>query len=129
MGMLDLHIEGTNKTPTIIFHENKHLLEIHGDSIVEDPYEFYMPLFHWLEIAEENPLNELTVDFKIEYFNTSSSKCILDILKRMEGLKLNKNTDVTINWYYEIDDEDMLDIGKEFQQMLKVPFKLFGYVE
>jgi hypothetical protein len=125
--MYNLSIEGTKNTPTINFDASMKVLEIYGDSIPEDPYEFYMPLFHWLEIVEDNPLKKLTVDVKLEYFNTSSSKCILDILKRFEEIHNNKNTEVTINWYYMTNDEDMGDIGEEYMNMLKLPFNLLTY--
>ena len=127
--MLDFHIEGTEKTPTIRFDNTKSALFIQGKSLGENPYQFYMPLFHWMEIFEENPLAKLDVIVNLEYFNTSSSKVLLDIYKRLEEIHLKKKSEITIKWYYDEQDDDMRDIGKEYNKMLKLPFKLYGITQ
>ncbi len=66
----------------------------------------------------------------MEYFNTSSSKCILDVFKKLENVfKKNNEEGVTINWYYEEDDEDMLEAGEDYQSILKIPFKMIELEE
>ena len=61
---------------------------------------------------------------QLEYFNTSSSKCILDVFKKLENLHNKSVAEVIINWYYEEDDEDMLEAGEDYQSILKLPFKM-----
>ena len=61
---------------------------------------------------------------QLEYFNTSSSKCILDVFKKLENLHNKSVAEVVINWYYEEDDEDMLEAGEDYQSILKLPFKM-----
>ncbi len=68
------------------------------------------------------------VSIQLEYFNTSSSKCILDVFKKLENLKKGKS-DVVINWYYEEDDEDMLEAGEDYESIIKVPFKMIEIVD
>ncbi len=63
------------------------------------------------------------MNVQLEYFNTSSSKCILDVFKRLESI-VNNGHDVIINWHYEEDDEDMLEAGEDYQSIIKVPFKM-----
>jgi hypothetical protein len=60
---------------------------------------------------------------KLEYFNTSSSKCILDFFKKLEGIN-GKNTDVTVNWHFEEDDEDMEEAGEDYGAILNLSFKM-----
>ena len=89
-------IEGTPKTPTVKFDANEGVFEIKGRSIPENSVEFYKPLVDWLDRYKESPLLKTVVDIRLEYFNTSSSKCILDIFKRLENIHKAKN-EVEIN--------------------------------
>ncbi len=120
--------EGTEKTPTVCFDGEKGIIEIKGRSIPENSIEFYKPLIDWLGEYEKEPLKETTVNIKLEYFNTSSSKCILDIFKRLELVK-RKNLDVTINWFYEEDDDDMFEAGEDYQSIISIPFKMIEIEE
>lgn len=123
-----LSIEGTPKTPTVSFDTNKGFLEIKGRSIPENSIEFYKSLVDLLEKYAGQPQPDTNVNIQLEYFNTSSSKCILDVFKKLEGI--NKNgSKVTINWYYEEDDEDMLEAGEDYQAIINVPFKMVQVVD
>ena len=62
-------------------------------------------------------------NIQLEYFNTSSSKCILDVFKKLEAINKGGSA-VVINWYYEEDDEDMLEAGEDYQAIISVPFKM-----
>jgi len=116
-------IEGTPKTPTINFDMNTGMLEIKGRSIPENSIEFYKPLVEHLERYAQKPLASTSVNIQLEYFNTSSSKCILDVFKKLETIAKGGNQ-ITINWYYEQDDEDMLEAGEDYQAIINVPFKM-----
>lgn len=121
--METISIEGTPKTPTIKFDTGNGFLEIKGRSIPENSIEFYKPLVDWLEKYAAKPQPATNVNIQLEYFNTSSSKCILDVFKKLEAI--NKGgSNVVINWYYEEDDEDMLEAGEDYQAIINVPFKM-----
>ena len=100
--------EGTPKTPYVRFDGEKGIIEIKGRSIPENSIEFYKPLIDWLEEYGLVGKDETAVNVQLEYFNTSSSKCILDIFKKLEVL-FKKGAKVEVNWYYEEDDEDMFE--------------------
>lgn len=121
--MESLKIEGTPKTPTINFNASSGILEVKGRSIPENSIEFYKPLIDWLDEYLSGPAKQTTVNIQLEYFNTSSSKCILDVFKKLEGIYKAGN-EVMINWHYEEDDEDMLEAGEDYQSIIKVPFKM-----
>jgi hypothetical protein len=121
--MEPISIEGTAKTPTIKFEYEKGFLEIKGRSIPENSIEFYKPLIDWLDKYSTSPQNNTNVNIQLEYFNTSSSKCILDVFKKLESIH-NKGSQIVINWYYEEDDEDMLEAGEDYQAIINVPFKM-----
>jgi hypothetical protein len=121
-------IEGTPKTPTVRFDSQQGIFEIRGRSIPENSVEFYKPIIDWLEDYKGAPLQKTVVDVKLEYFNTSSSKCILDVFKKLEAIHKEKNA-VEVNWYYEEDDEDMLEAGEDYESIIRVPFKMIEIVE
>ncbi|MDA3866133.1 MAG: DUF1987 domain-containing protein [Salinivirgaceae bacterium] len=123
-----IKIEGTPKTPTVIFDSEKGSIEIKGRSIPENSIEFYKPLVDWLEGYIKNPKELTQVNIQLEYFNTSSSKCILDVFKKLESIYKGGN-EVVINWHYEEDDEDMLEAGEDYQSIIKVPFKMMEIEE
>jgi hypothetical protein len=123
--MKDLVIKGEAKTPTINFNFGSGELLISGRSIPENSVEFYEPVISWLDDYKSSNGGALKTDIKLEYFNTSSSKCILDLFKKLEELK-EVGKDIAINWFYEEDDEDMEEAGQDFQAIINVPMKLIA---
>lgn len=121
-------LEGTAKTPTVKFDAANGVFEIKGRSIPENSIEFYKPLVDWLDEYAKGPREQTQVNVQLEYFNTSSSKCILDVFKKLETIHKGKN-EVLINWYYEEDDEDMLEAGEDYESIIRVPFKMIEITE
>lgn len=117
-----LNLEGTEDTPKIILDKNNGIFEISGRSLPEDSAEFFQPVLDWLDEYKEaaNPATEFV--FKLEYFNTASSKLILDVLSNLEDIE---NT--TIIWYFHEDDEDMEEAGEEFSELVELPFEFKTY--
>jgi hypothetical protein len=126
--MEPIQIAGTPKTPTVIFDSEKGILEIKGRSIPENAIEFYKPLVDWLDDYAKTPQKQTDVNIQLEYFNTSSSKCILDVFKKLEAVRKDDNK-VTVKWYYEEDDEDMLEAGEDYQSILKIDFEMIEIEE
>jgi hypothetical protein len=126
--MEPLLIEGTAKTPNVKFEADQGFIEIKGRSIPENSIEFYKPLVDWLEDYSKTPAALTKVNIQLEYFNTSSSKCILDVFKKLEAIYKAKN-EVIINWHYEEDDEDMLEAGEDYESIIRVPFKMIEIVD
>ncbi|HBX50636.1 MAG: nuclear pore complex subunit [Bacteroidetes bacterium GWF2_33_38] len=121
-------IEGTPKTPTVNLNPTTGKVEIKGRSIPENSIEFYKPVVDWLESYSASPTKLTEVNVQLEYFNTSSSKCILDVFKKLEAIHKSGN-EVIINWYYEEDDEDMLEAGEDYQSIIRIPFKMIEIEE
>lgn len=123
-----LILEATSKTPQVQFDPISGKLELRGRSIPENSIEFYKTLNNWIDQYGAAPVADTVVDIKLEYFNTSSSKCILDLLKKMERLN-GESTSVYINWYFEEDDEAMEEAGEDYQAIIKLPFKIIEVEE
>ncbi len=118
-----LVIEGTPKTPTIHFDADTGLLEVKGRSIPENSIDFYKPLIEWIDHYGRAPKSKTALHVQLEYFNTSSSKCILDVFKKLEAIRVAGN-EVTVLWHYEQDDEDMLEAGEDYAGIINVPFRM-----
>lgn len=112
-----LKLEGTADTPTIILDKANGIFEISGRSLPEDSVEFYKPVLEWIANYAKAPNDCTFFSFKLEYFNTSSSKLILDVLSALEGIE-----GIRIDWCYQEEDEDMEEAGKEFSELVEIPF-------
>jgi len=121
--------QGSQKTPTINFDSESGKIEMKGRSIPENAIEFYKPLVAWLDEYANTAQGLTEANIQLEYFNTSSSKCILDVFKKLETINQKDGSEVIINWYYEEDDEDMLEAGEDYQSILKIPFKMIEMEE
>ncbi len=113
-----LNLEGTADTPKIILDKEKNIFEISGRSLPEDSAEFYRPVIEWISRYAEQPNAMTEFMFKLDYFNTASSKLILDVLSNLEDIEGMK-----ILWCYPEGDEDLEEAGKEFSELVELPFE------
>ena len=117
-----LNLEGGEDTPRIVLDKNNGIMEISGRSLPEDSTEFYKPVLDWIEAYANDPNPATTFVFKLEYFNTASSKLILDVLYALEDIK-----GVKVRWYFNEEDEDMEEAGQEFSELVEIPFEFVTY--
>lgn len=120
--MENINIDHTDETPKVIFDRDQPLFELSGKSLPEDVSQFYNQLLEWLDAYAEDPLPDTVFDFKMDYFNTASSKMILDILLKLEEIHEEEKSKVLINWHYLEEDEDMEEAGEEYADMVEIPF-------
>ena len=123
MTMNKLFIPQTSKTPSISFDADSGQLVIEGRSIPEDAVGFYRPVMQWLNHYLQEPSDYTELVVKLEYFNTSSSKCLIDIFRKVEKLHA-RGKEATGAWYYEETDEDMKESGEDFQDLVSMPVAL-----
>ena len=126
--MEPLLLEGSPKTPHVNFDPSTGLLELKGRSIPENSIDFYKPLIDWIDKYGRQPASKTALHVQLEYFNTSSSKCILDVFKKLEPIRAGGN-EVTVLWHYEADDEDMLEAGEDYSGIINIPFKMIQIAE
>lgn len=120
--MNDLLVEGTAKTPFINFKFDQGTLEISGRSIPENSIEFYQSVYSWIEAYAKQPKPTTIVKIQLEYFNTSSSKCVLDVFRKLEMLQKSGKSEVKVMWMYEEEDEDMMEAGDDYKAIVNLPF-------
>ncbi len=124
--MRAIYIETTDDTPKVILDKDKNQFEFSGKSLPHNPSKFYYPIIDWIVEygAEPNPRTE--VYFRMDYFNTASSKMILDIFEKLEAIHKGGH-EVEIFWYHDEDDVDMEEAGEEYSEIVEVPITLRTY--
>ena len=115
-------IDPTSATPYVKLDTAAELFEIKGRSNPEVSINFYKPIYDYLEnIQFQRSEGDFTANFALEFFNSSSTKCLLGILKRLANFQ-EKGKTVLVNWYYEEDDEDVLEIGEDLSYFVDIEF-------
>jgi len=118
--MLDLRIEATKTTPFVMIDSDAGEIEIKGKSTPESAINFYFPLIEKVKKLFDDKTS-VTVNIALEYFNTSSSKCVFDLFRTLKKMEA-EGKEVLINWHYEEDDEDMLETGEDYEDILQLKF-------
>jgi hypothetical protein len=126
--MEKLELKGSPKTPDILLDGDSGQIKLTGRSIPENSIEFFDPIYLWIDTYCESPCSETVLDVRLEYFNTSSSKCLLDIFKKFEKINGNRSH-VRVNWYFERYDEDMAEAGEDYQAIVDLPFDIIEVEE
>ena len=121
--MQKLNRDATKHTPLVHFDSDSGLLELRGGSIPEDTHKFYEPLIDWIEEYSIAPQAKTIFDIHLAYFNTSSSKQILELFRRLELIH-KSGCEVLVRWFYESEEEDMLEAGQDYQSIAKIPFEM-----
>jgi hypothetical protein len=126
--MRKLIIDKTTSSPKVILDPESKVFEISGESRPPDVQEFYGQILTWLDdfgtytIRSDESKVPVIFNFNFEYFNSSSGKFILDICKILASLR-SKEINIIVNWHFEKDDTDMLEVGKEMSRIVKFPFE------
>lgn len=121
--MEHLQLEATPTSAYVNFNPTTGKIEMSGRSVPENPLEFFNPLTSWLETYRKEVAQPLSFDVKLEYFNTSSSKCLLDVFKKIL-LMHRAGIQTEIIWWCEEFDDDMVEAGEDYKEMLNMPFNI-----
>lgn len=125
--METLSILGTEDTPTVVLNYESGEFIISGRSLPEDVTSFYKPVLDWLDEFSNNPKDGAKFHFKLEYFNTASSKILLDVFMKIEEISEDTGKAFSIAWYYQDSDTDMQEAGEEYSELVTVPFEYIVY--
>ncbi|MBF0572249.1 MAG: DUF1987 domain-containing protein [Desulfamplus sp.] len=126
--MEHLIIEASKSTPAIHFDPEQHLLSIKGQSYPENSSKFYTPVFAWLKEYLALPyLKNIIIDIEMSYFNSSSSKILMNIFEMLDE-SAEDGKSVVINWLYQEDDDTSLECGEEFKEDISTNV-IFNLVE
>lgn len=117
--MENLRIEQTNKSPEVVLSVDNSSALFKGRSIHSDSFLFYEPIIKWFSEYNNDTLD---VDFIFDHINTSTNKCILQIILNL-GKRADEGKDITICWHYDENDDDMLETGEELEILSNIKFE------
>lgn len=120
--MKKLYIEARKKTPLVDFNPYSGVFRLKGRSIPENTYEFYTVVMRWLDEYLKEPVERSVLNFELDYFNTSSSKFLLEIFKKLKTLD-TAGSKFSVRWHYENGDEEMMETGRDFMELLGLNFE------
>lgn len=122
---MPLNVTGTEDTPEIVFSREDSALSIKGSSFPENTYDFYQPIFSWVnEFLGSGEFRSLKVNMDLNYYNSSSSKVFMNLFHLLDD-HLRTGKSLVVNWYYDPDDQDSLEEGEDFGAGLEsLPFNL-----
>ncbi len=118
-----INIKATDETPEVTLNAANHTFLIAGRSLPEDVTAFYDPIVSWLSVYIQEPNDITEFVFRMDYFNTASSKMILDVILKLEHL-VESGHNAVVKWCYREDDEDMEEAGEEYADIVEVPFRM-----
>jgi hypothetical protein len=120
-----LHINATTDTPKIYLDSSSGTFEIADRCFPEDAIGFFSSTIEWIKSYVKEPNLSTHFNFKLEYFNTSSSKQIFKILLLLE--ELSKKNEVIISWHYSKEDSDMRSSGERYSKLLQFHFNMVEF--
>ena len=122
--MARINIPRTDRTPDVLFDTDSGIIEMKGCSIHENADGFFMPLLDMMEEYIRKPAPTTRVVLNLSYFNSSSSKYILDLLKLLDEVHAAGLGTVTMEWHHDQDDLDMAEAGQDYKALLDMPVTL-----
>jgi hypothetical protein len=117
--MEELILKAKKDTPHIICRDGK--ISMQGNSILSDPKAFFLPVSQWVEEYVTTKPKTTEVELNFDYVDTASVQSIFSILKILKKIPGYENR-VVVNWYYEFDDPELLEVGEIMQTRLNLNF-------
>jgi hypothetical protein len=123
--MEELIIQPTGKSMKIELRKGD--LHFSGCSITNDPKAFFSPVMKWVEDYSRDPAPETVVHIKFEYIDSASVKSFYEILKELKNS--TRNQKLLVNWHYDYEDPEILELGEIIQSKLNTDFRFIEYTE
>lgn len=115
--------------PHVEFNVETGYCLIEGESFLEDTYRFYSRLNDWVDAYFSEGKKTLDFNMKFAYFNTSSSKAVLELLLKLKK-HIDRGHEITVKWHYpEPDHNDMLEEGEDFADDTDLAIEFVPYEE
>lgn len=121
--MDNLTFEKSKNTLGVNFDASSGILVLAGSSFPENASDFFDPIIKWIQNYMLEVTGKVTLNFHFDYLNSSSIKYVSDIIEKME-LYGKSGGEVTINWYYDENDEDILEMGEDLKSDVSLQFNL-----
>ncbi|NOR80526.1 MAG: DUF1987 domain-containing protein [Methyloprofundus sp.] len=124
--MKNLTKEATRETLKVDCDVQTGIISLEGISYPQDSAEFFEPISDWLSLYINEVASAIILNVKVSYLNSSSTKFLFEIIDKMEEYFI-QGGEVSVNWYYVEDDEDIKEAGLEFKEDMRLPFEVISY--
>jgi len=109
------YISASPTSPEIDFRFDQHTLSIKGESYPENAALFYGPVIEQVRTYLAGcGQADITVNVSLAYFNSSSTKMLFTLFEALNQAAMDGSA-VRLNWYYDEDDDTILEFGQELQ--------------
>jgi hypothetical protein len=122
------HIDRTETSPQIDMDLDQGVLDFIGRSLPHNSEQFYSRVYRWIEEYLQEPKVETTVNMRLDYLDTSSSKHLYNIFQKLDAVS-ERGQHVQVNWHFETGDEEMAETGKDYQSLFKLDFNFIEVPE
>jgi hypothetical protein len=113
-----LEREKTKTSPYVLIDEERAYMRFEGESYLEDVINFFREIDEWLDGYLASDFTDFTFDCAMEYFNSSTTKLLYNILRQMDNYAPGKN--VVVNWYVIDEEDDMLiECGEDYKDEME----------
>ncbi|MES2678663.1 MAG: DUF1987 domain-containing protein [Bacteroidota bacterium] len=116
-----IKIPATEGTPSIVLNAAEKRIQIEGVSMCLQPQNFFSPVFYWLEKMKESGPPELTIHINLAFFNTYTSKVILNIFQKMQEFE-TYGCETKYYWYFEEGDDELKEAGEHYASIINREF-------
>lgn len=127
MSLEKIQIKETNHSPMVNFDASTGLLELRGNSFLDNAHEFYTPLIKWMRDYAKTPASHTKVLFDLNYINTSSQRMVFDMLKELGNIH-SAGQNVHVDWLYDENDYDLKDVGEDLLSFMEFSYKVIEKV-
>lgn len=110
--MNPIFIAPESHSPRVEFYPSGKML-LEGRSMPENVFSLFNPL---IKFASNIHAEKVDFDINLEYFNTATSRKVLEVLQALDE---NKHIgELNVIWHYEADDEDNHEMGEIYEECL-----------
>lgn len=110
--MESILIEPSTHSPLVQFELDGNML-LEGRAIPEDVNKLFNPM---IEFVTGLKAPYAVFNINLEYFNTATSKKMLELLKHLDAN--NKIEKILVNWHYEDGDDDSVEMAEIYEECL-----------
>lgn len=119
-------IESTKFSPEVFFDKKNGIITFKGKMYPANATEFFAPIHEMvIEYIKSNP--SLTLNFHLNYINSSSTKLVIRLFEDLDLYQEN-GKQILVNWYHDELDDDMIEVGEDISELVNIPIKMHASI-
>jgi len=115
----ELHIPATDNTPEFSLNPDG-MIKIRGRGLFGNNTDVTEQVMDWIDQYVVSPAEMTYVILAFEYLNSFSTTILVSILRKL-SLVILQSEKLSVQWYYEEDDEDIIERGEYISETFNIP--------